>query len=84
MIKVLYFARLREDIGTDEEDLPLPKSGMTIAELKADLRARGEGYAQAFEKGRMVQVAINQARASVDDIITDGDEVAFFPPFTGG
>lgn len=84
MIKVLYFARLREDVGLAEEDLPLPREGATVADLKAALRDRGEGYARAFERGQMVQVAINEARAAMDDVIRDGDEVAFFPPFTGG
>lgn len=84
MIRVLYFARLREDIGKDEEALALPHAGTTVTQLKAALRERGEGYARAFKKGQMVQVAINQTRANVDDVVQDGDEVAFFPPFTGG
>lgn len=84
MIRVLYFARLREDVGTAEEEMPLPKEGATVMDLKAALRERGEGYARAFERGQLVQAAINQTRAAMDAVIKDGDEVAFFPPFTGG
>jgi len=84
MLKLLYFAWVRERTGTASEDFALPASVTTVADLVAELRARGEGYATAFESDDLVRVAVNQNHVDFDHNIEDGDEVAFFPPVTGG
>jgi len=82
MINVLFFARTRELIGCDR--LELDYSGpLTAAELARQLARRGEKWAQALGGGQLL-VAINQAMAERHAEIQDGDEVAFFPPVTGG
>ncbi|HET9663663.1 MAG TPA: molybdopterin converting factor subunit 1 [Burkholderiales bacterium] len=84
MVKVLYFARLREALGTASEDLVLPPSVSTLEGLRAVLVSRGGTWSEELAASRRVRVAINQAMADEDSSISDGDEVAFFPPVTGG
>ena len=84
MLKLLYFAWVRERTGTASEDFELSDGVRTVADLVAVLRARGEGYANAFESDDLVRVAVNQSHVGFDHKIEDGDEVAFFPPVTGG
>jgi molybdopterin synthase sulfur carrier subunit len=83
-IKILYFAWLREKTGTGEEDLILPEGVNTVATLIASLRARTPGYDQAFAIPKLVRAAVNQVFASPETPLAPGDEVAFFPPVTGG
>lgn len=83
MITVLYFARLREALGTAQEQLVLPADVRNIEALRAHLIARGGVWADELEK-KAIRAAINQSMASSDSGIADGDEVAFFPPVTGG
>jgi len=83
-MKLLYFAWLRQRIGRSAEDLALPPEVHTVAELVAWLKARGPGYAHAFEDLRVVRAAVNQDYVGLDHPVKDGDEVAFFPPVTGG
>ncbi len=83
-MKILYFAWLRERMGRGEEDLALPASVTTVAELIAFLRARSPGHEAAFAQGRLVRCAVNQDFATPDAPVSDRDEVAFFPPVTGG
>lgn len=81
MIKVLYFARLAETLGHESEEMA--QEGFTsAAELIERLSQRGEQW-QAL-KADNVLIAINQVMAKPESNITDGDEVAFFPPVTGG
>jgi len=84
MIRILYFARLREQLGTAEEELPGGPDSTTVAELAEALRRRGGPWADAFAPGQPVLSAVNQALARGDTALADGDEVAFFPPVTGG
>ena len=81
---VLYFAWLRERIGCDAEEIDLPPGVDTVAALIDWLRGRGEGYARALEDLSVVRVAVNQEFSGLDRRIGDGDEVALFPPVTGG
>jgi molybdopterin synthase sulfur carrier subunit len=83
MIRLLYFASLRERVGTGSEELPLDGS-RNVADVLARLRARGGTWAEALDPTRTVLAAVNQDMAQLDTPIRDGDEVAFFPPVTGG
>ncbi len=83
-LTVLYFAWLRERIGVGEEVFALPASVGTVGELMAWLARRGPRYAAAFENRRVIRCAVNQDFADPAAPIGPGDEVAFFPPVTGG
>jgi sulfur-carrier protein len=84
MITVLYFARLREALGTASERVELTGDARSLDALRALLVARGGAWAQELAPGRPVRAAVNQAMVHGDAPLTDGDEVAFFPPVTGG
>jgi molybdopterin converting factor subunit 1 len=83
-ITILYFAWLRERTGTGEEAFALPEGVGTVGALVDLLRSRGPGYERAFAIPRLVRAAVNQEFASPETLIAPGDEVAFFPPVTGG
>jgi molybdopterin synthase sulfur carrier subunit len=83
-IKILYFAWLRERTGTGEEAFLLPEGVRTVGALVSLLRSRGLGYESAFATPRLVRAAVNQDLASPETTIAPGDEIAFFPPLTGG
>lgn len=82
-VKILYFASLREAVGTAAEEFALPVGGVTVGALRSELAARGDGW-QALAAGRNVRAAVNQRMAGPDVELRAGDEVAFFPPVTGG
>jgi molybdopterin synthase sulfur carrier subunit len=84
MITVLYFARLREALGTGSESIALPGTVRDVEGLRALLVARGGAWQEALAPHRPVRAAVNQAMAHGDTPLADGDEVAFFPPVTGG
>lgn len=84
MIKVLYFARLRETLGKSSEQIKLPADVRDLEGLRALLVARGGAWEQELAPSKPVRAAVNQAMAVGDMQINDGDEVAFFPPVTGG
>lgn len=84
MITLLYFARLREALGTGREELVLPSGIHTLGALRAHLEQRGDAWAKEMAAGRNLRAAVNQSVATPDTPIKDGDEVAFFPPVTGG
>jgi len=83
-VRILYFAWLRERIGMAEEAVVLPPEVATVGELTAWLGTRGPGFAASFTAIRTVRCAVNQEFARPDTPIAAGDEVAFFPPVTGG
>ncbi|MCF7996503.1 MAG: molybdopterin converting factor subunit 1 [Chromatiaceae bacterium] len=83
MIQLRYFASLREQLGRDAEAIE-PIAGGTVAELRAFLCARGEPWAAALAPEQRILAAVNQEMARPDSTVADGDEVAFFPPVTGG
>ena len=83
-VTILYFAWLRERVGTASEELALPAGVGTVADLVEHLVARGAGYAEAFANRRTVRCAVNQEFAPSSATLHAGDEVAFFPPVTGG
>jgi molybdopterin synthase sulfur carrier subunit len=84
MINVLYFARLREALGTSSEQIALPADVRDLEGLRALLVARGGAWEQELAPSKPVRAAVNQAMAVGDVPVADGDEVAFFPPVTGG
>jgi molybdopterin synthase sulfur carrier subunit len=84
MIKILYFARLRERFGLAEEHLVLPVGVGTVADLLAHLRTREGPWADSLGEGQTLMTAVNQELARLHTPISDGDEVAIFPPVTGG
>lgn len=84
MIRVLYFARLKEALGTGAEELPWVSGLHDVGSLVEWLRTRGGAWAEELAPGRAVRVAVNQQMAGLDVLLADGDEVAFFPPVTGG
>jgi molybdopterin synthase sulfur carrier subunit len=83
-VKLLYFAWLRARIGQAEEELALPAEVRDVAGLLEWLRGRGGGYAEALRDLSVIQVAVNQDYVGRDHPIREGDEVALFPPVTGG
>jgi molybdopterin synthase sulfur carrier subunit len=83
-IRILYFARLREDMGVAGEMYELPMDAGDVKSLRARLIARGGASAVALGPGKAVRVSVNQDLARDDTPVKPGDEVAFFPPVTGG
>ncbi len=83
-MKLLYFAWVRQRVGKAEETLELPQAVATVGDLLAWLKTRGPGYAAALAQAGVVKVAVNQEYVGVDRLLAPGDEVALFPPVTGG
>ena len=83
-VKVLFFATLREQLGRSQEDVELPKEIDSVEKLRTFLLARGGGYEKIFSGKFLVRAAVNQDMVQPGAPIKAGDEVAFFPPVTGG
>ncbi|MEM0906901.1 MAG: molybdopterin converting factor subunit 1 [Pseudomonadota bacterium] len=83
-MKVKYFAWVRERIGLAEEDITLPPEVDTAHDLILHLKARGEGYAEAFARDGFIRVAADHTHITHDVSIRSAREVAIFPPMTGG
>ena len=84
MIRLLYFASLREGIGTAFEEVSLPTDTKCVADLVGWLHMRGDPWATQLSQSKRWRVAINQQMAGMNSPVKAGDEVAFFPPVTGG
>lgn len=84
MVTVLYFASLRETLGCAREQVALPAPTSTVGTLVEALRNRDGRWPEAFAPGKAWRVAVNQHMADLATPIKAGDEVAFFPPVTGG
>ncbi len=82
-VRILYFAALREAVGRSEESLSLPVGVATVGELQSFLAMRGEAW-EALRAGRNVRAARNQRMVKGSEPVVSGDEIAFFPPVTGG
>jgi sulfur-carrier protein len=82
-LKVLYFASLREALGSSGEEIDLPLGVATTGALREQIAARGEPWG-ALARTKNLRCAVNQAMVGFDAPIQAGDEVAFFPPVTGG
>jgi molybdopterin synthase sulfur carrier subunit len=83
-VKLLFFASLREQLGTSGEEIELPSSVGTVAGLRAHLKSRGGPYDKAFAEKTLIRIAVNQDMVQPSARLKAGDEVAFFPPVTGG
>jgi molybdopterin synthase sulfur carrier subunit len=83
-LTILYFAWLRERTGASQEEIVLPEGVRTVSALVDHLSARSPGHAAAFQNRRTIRAAVNQEFADPSEPIQPGDEVAFFPPVTGG
>ncbi len=83
-MRILYFAWLRERIGLAEEEVAPPPEVTDVRGLVEWCCRRGRGYAAAFADPSRIRVAVNQEAVGLDHPVGKGDEVAFFPPMTGG
>lgn len=83
-MKVLYFASLREQLGCGEEELPLPEGIANAGALRQWLSRRGDVWREIFSANHRLMCAVNQQMADDKVVLSDSDEVAFFPPVTGG
>jgi molybdopterin synthase sulfur carrier subunit len=80
-LKIRYFASLRESVGLSHEELET--SAMTVGEVRSELLARGQAYL-CLQRDRSVRMALNQVMVSEEAALENNDELAFFPPVTGG
>ena len=83
-MKILYFAWIRDKVGYGEETTPPPDSVQDINALVAHLKSLSKGHAEAFTDMSAIRAAVNQEFVPLTHPLEQGDEVAFFPPVTGG
>lgn len=83
-VRLMFFASLREALARSQENLALPAGVATLGDLRTHLASRGGVWAEHFASRRNLRAAINQDMAQPGAALADGDEVAFFPPVTGG
>jgi molybdopterin synthase sulfur carrier subunit len=83
-IKLRFFASVREALDASQETATLPSEVTTVGALRTHLAARGGAWAEALAPERALRTAYNQVMCGADTALTDGCEVAFFPPVTGG
>jgi len=84
MLKLQYFASIREQLNKSEEAIVLPDEVNNVSDLIEYMKNNDSDFNKLFEKQRKVLVAVNQTMVKKSFILTEGDEVAFFPPMTGG
>jgi len=84
VVTLLYFASLRESLGCSREQLALASGNSTVSSLVEQLRSRDGRWTEAFAPGKTWRVAVNQQMADLATPVKPGDEIAFFPPVTGG
>jgi molybdopterin synthase sulfur carrier subunit len=83
-IQLRFFASVRETLGTAQEYLSVPQHVRTVGDVRHFLIGRGGAWATALAEGRALRMAYNQTMTEAGTAITDGCEIAFFPPVTGG
>ncbi len=83
-IQLRFFASVREKLGTSQEIITVPEHVHTVGEVRAYLRERGGAWAEVLADGRALRMAYNQEMADAKAAISEGGEIAFFPPVTGG
>jgi molybdopterin synthase sulfur carrier subunit len=83
-MKILYFAWLKEHTGTSVETMPLPDDVSTVGDLIPHIIVKSPGHQTALANMETVRVAVNRVYGDSSTPVSDTDEVAFFPPVTGG
>ena len=83
-IRVRFFASVKESLGRDAEELELPATVSTVGGVRSYLRERGGVWAETLSESRRIAAAVNQDMVKPAASVKAGDEVAFFPPVTGG
>jgi molybdopterin synthase sulfur carrier subunit len=83
-IQLKFFASVREALGVADEQADVPDSVTTVGDVRAWLRVRGGAWAETLADGRALRMACNHEMTDPDTRLTEGCEVAFFPPVTGG
>jgi sulfur-carrier protein len=83
-IELRYFASVREALGMAQEAVDVPERVATVGDVRAWLRTRGGAWAETLAEGRALRMACNHTMTDAGTRLTDGCEVAFFPPVTGG
>jgi sulfur-carrier protein len=83
MLKLCYFASVREQVGKTEENITLPAEITTVGELSMFLADRGEAW-KILADSKSVLIAVNQQVSSREQVLLGSEEIAFFPPMTGG
>jgi len=83
-LTLVYLARLREAFGVATERIEIPPDVTTVAALRARLAARGGAWAAELAPGRALRIAVNHELARPEKVVRAGDEIALFPPVTGG
>ena len=84
MVTILYFAWLREHTGCATEEIEISGDIQTVADIVRYLKQQSDGHARALGDMETVRVAVNRTYGNIETKITAGDEIAFFPPVTGG
>ncbi|MBU3606259.1 molybdopterin converting factor subunit 1 [Polynucleobacter sp. MWH-Creno-3A4] len=83
-IELRFFASLRETLGVSQENIALPTTVKTIADLRMHLIDRGNPWSEVLAEGKVLRCALNQHMVDESTALIEGAEVAFFPPVTGG
>jgi molybdopterin synthase sulfur carrier subunit len=83
-VTVLFFAALREQIGQESLSVAIPASGVSVATLRTQIEEADPAIAQALADQPKLRVAVNRTLSTFEQMVVPGDEVAFFPPMTGG
>ena len=83
-MKIIYFSWVRDKVGIGKEEITLPENVTNVEQLAGWLQGRGDGYVKAFADLSIIRAAVNQEHVKLDHPIVADDEVAFFPPVTGG
>lgn len=83
-MNILYFARIREHIGKSSEEITLPEQATTVADVIDYLENHGDNYKNAFAEPDLIRAAVNDEYVPLDYKVSNTDELALFPPMTGG
>jgi molybdopterin synthase sulfur carrier subunit len=83
-VRLLYFAWVKEKTGIGAEEIEIPASVTTVAELMSWLKTRGPEFAHAFDRSEVIRAAIDHTHVRHNATIARAREIAFFPPVTGG
>jgi molybdopterin synthase sulfur carrier subunit len=83
-MNIIYFALIRENIGKSSDTIDLTSDITTVQKLIEHLETKGEKYEVAFAQPDLIRVAVNQEYVNLDHPVTNTDEIAIFPPMTGG